>query len=650
MSYTTQTILLAWSEQDVKAWKKGDRVIPLTAEAYISASKLGDANILDARDCIGQPQAVDEKATELLNSLHETLKSSQFPWLEAYANVIFEIKAFQLLTWLTLMRSLQQAVKPMQLEISPPQVFSDQSWSDDTFIYRLARESFGLARKVLEREGIGFTTIPPLPLLRPLRKRPGVQRAVGKGVAHALALGFSGLFGKNASIEGMPALQEGVDVVLSGQQYGDAFHCAPLAVRLVEKFGKRFLWISMRPQRNPNMTSEEKALVADLNLEQLRFVDSASFLARADKSRQSTLLDLGSAWQLARMLAPQKDFGVNRAEWFEFLMGPDFAGLAQRYRAWSRILKNVKPKVVIGLSALQDMALIRAWTRRNEVPFVCLMHGAFYAFKYSHDVDADYIGVFGKTLADQLKNSTLPQPRQVVSCGAMQFGDKAASAFQMGKAREKASNTDTVLFLGFFDFLPFCPWSPSETWRMLRDVHKVCCEWGKTLRVRPHPRYPASSWSPFVEELQRLTPGSVILSTEPSLSRDIELSEFVVASAFDGAVLDTLLAKSFLISYLPDGVEHIDYSRLLETMGGLARGFDELRALFASILSDSKRLDALKRTQERFLRNYIEGLESDPWEGSLNLIQEALDRVNSEDSSANNSEKNPEEHTVAGPK
>jgi hypothetical protein len=621
---TVQRVLLVWSELDIKAWREGDRVVPLTAEAYCAVRQLTGADILDARICIGQSQKVDATATELLNTLHETLKSSPLPWLEAYANVIFATKAFQLITWLALIRSLRDRFNPVRLEISPPQVFSSQFWSDEMFIYRLARQSFDLARRVLEREGVLFNTRAVEIPLRPWRKQPVVRRAIAKTVSYAMNLGFANLFGVNGSAEGMPCLHKDVDVVLVGQQYGDAFHSAPLAAHLAKKFGKRFLWISMRPQPAPNMTSEEIALIENLNFEELRFVDSASLLAGAEKNhRKSLLLDFGSAWHVAGLLAAQTKLGVNQDDWFDFLMDPDLKGFASRYQVWNRIMARLRPKVVVGLSVLQDMALIRAWTRHNDVPFVCFMHGAFYALKYSHDIDADYIGVFGRTLADQLKNSNLPQPRQVVLCGAMQFGEKTASSVRKHEGEESQSS-NTVLFLGIFDSLPFFPWSPADTWRMLRDVHKVCCELGKKLRVRPHPRYPASCWSPYVDELNRENPGTISLSSEPSIARDVGRAEFVVASGFDGAVLDTLLAGKLVVSYLPEGLEHIDYSRLLESTGALARGVSELRTLFIAIGKNSTRTDELRHKQGQFLRHYVEGLEDEPWEGALSLIDDVL--------------------------
>ncbi len=622
MPVKPQRIVLVWTEADLAPWREGDYAVPLTAQAYVAIRHLDESRVLDAGDCIGEPDLVDGQATELLNGLHETLKSSRFPWFEAYANVIFETKAFQLIAWLVLVRSLQARFKPAAVEIQPPKVFSDENWSNDMFIYHLVRESFHVARQVLEREGVHFTTAREKIPWRPLRSKPPVKSILARTVACALPFGFPRLSDGDAVTRSLLP-NEPVDVLLVGQQFGDAFHSAPLAKRLKQRFGKRFLWLGMRPAPSSNMTTEEIALISDLDFEHLRFLDSASVLSTSEEGTRSALLDVGSIWRIAGLLSGQSNLGVKRDEWFDFLSGSHLEGLAARYAGWSKLLDALRPKVVVGLSALQDMALIRAWTRRNKVPFVCFMHGAFYALKYSFDVDADYIGVFGKMLAEQLKQSGLPQPLRVVPCGAMQFADKAIS-FQKFEREGEEPISNTVLFLGFFDSLPFCPWSPADAWRMLSDVHKVCGENGKVLRVRPHPRFPASIWAPFVEELERQVPESIMISSEPSLSLDLAKADFVIGSGFDGAVLDALFARKLVVSYLPEGVEHIDHSRPLTAMGGMAHSLIELRDLFSDIRSKGKRTTGLRVSQKKFLEEYVENPGDDPWEKALDLIEDAL--------------------------
>src|ERR1700739_1938811 len=91
-----QRAILAWSDVDLAKCQEGDHVIPLTPEAYIEARRLTGIQLLDPCSFVAEPEAANAEAVRLLNSLHKTLKVSRFPWLEAYANVIFVIKTFKL--------------------------------------------------------------------------------------------------------------------------------------------------------------------------------------------------------------------------------------------------------------------------------------------------------------------------------------------------------------------------------------------------------------------------------------------------------------------------------------------------------------------------------------------------------------------------
>src|SRR5262245_60919685 len=144
-----QRAILAWSEDDINGWREGDVVVPLSAEAHIAALRLPATTTLDPKPLIGDPAEIRASSCDVLNMLHENLKLSRFPWFEAYANVIFHTKVFQLIAWLKLMRSLQVMLRPTTLEICRP-------WrlGDDSFIERLARLSFGLACEAVQDEGV----------------------------------------------------------------------------------------------------------------------------------------------------------------------------------------------------------------------------------------------------------------------------------------------------------------------------------------------------------------------------------------------------------------------------------------------------------------------------------------------------------------
>jgi hypothetical protein len=616
-----QRIVLAWSKADLENMRPGDRVVSLTSEAFVASSGLNGERV---HVHLGDPEATRVDSGRILNELHEALKSSPFPWLEAYANVNFSIKAFQFITWLRLIRSLQQQFSPAQLEVYPPRAFSEPSLLENTFIYCLAQRSFGLAQEILQREGIRFVAPASAPLSRSeVLGRSFLGRIVASIASKTLAVSSRLLRGGGRRTT-LPDRPE-ADVLLVSQQYTDSYHAAPLAKHLANKFRDRLAWIGMRPRSAANMSQEENDLVANVDLDNLRFVDSDSLLSRRERdSKLSLLVDIGNAWRLAGRLTSHDQLGVARRDWFEFLMDPSLRGLARRYEAWKEVLGALHPRVVIGLSAKGDMGLIRAWTRRNDVPFVQFMHGVFPIINSPYHVDADYLGVFGSILATQVKNSGLQQPRSVVACGAMQFRDKVLSASRKSSNGNGSSGSNSVLFLGGFELLPFYPWSPADMWRMLRDLHQVCEEFGKVLRVRTHPRYPATFWTPYVNKLHKQSQETIILSSEPSIHRDIRTAEFIVAPVFNGAALDALMGGKLIISYLPEGVEHTDSSRPLESMGGVAHGFKELQALFSAVATNSSSVCTLRLGQKQFLKDYSGNVKSDHWKTALNLVDEAL--------------------------
>src|ERR1700736_3220508 len=149
-------VILAWSDVDLANCQDGDNVIALTPEAYIAARHLTQIQLWDPCSFVCEGEAATTEAVRLLKSLHKTLKVSRFPWLEAYANVIFVIKTFQLVVWLRLVRSVRTFFDGVGFVVVPPYAFRETSPTGSNFIYGLARRSFRLSRRILEREGIRF--------------------------------------------------------------------------------------------------------------------------------------------------------------------------------------------------------------------------------------------------------------------------------------------------------------------------------------------------------------------------------------------------------------------------------------------------------------------------------------------------------------
>jgi hypothetical protein len=614
---TTQRIVLAWSGLDLEGWRRGDLIVALTAEAYVAGRKIPDAVLLDPSSILRASSDPYNEATQFVDILHDTVKSSRLPWIEAYANVILQIKIFQLITWLKLIRSLKAHVSPRVLEICPPKLFSGVS-----DIYNPER-SFETARDILRREGIRFAgqqNSSPLSLKARLARACALL--LGRGF---LRVAWT-LFRLNIPQCLGVASRECADVVLVSQQYTDAFHAVPLARRLAKAFGDRFRWVGPRPEGMSSVTEEEAALVANTNLEECQFIDSASLKPGLDMgSRRSMLLDLGSAIEVAHALSRQASLGVRRRQSLDLLLDPQFTGLGQRYSVWNRFLNELRPKVVVGLSTLQDMALVRAWTRRNNVPFVEFMHGVFPTGQCSYAIDADYLGVFGRINLEELEQSSVRKPRRVTACGAMQFGDKMGREIREGEKDAEPSSRNTVLFLGGGGWLPFYPWSPSDMWRMIEDIHRASHRWGRFLRVRPHPRYPPSVLAPYVEALRGRHPATIDLSSDPSLRRDLLSADFVIAPGFDGAVLDALLAKRLVISYVPTGTTPVSEQKPFQLMGNIVYGYDGLNDVFSEIVQGADRVHERQQAQVRYLKHYIEDSIQDSWGAAVKLVTDALD-------------------------
>jgi hypothetical protein len=85
-----------------------------------------------------------------------------------------------------------------------------------------------------------------------------------------------------------------------------------------------------------------------------------------------------------------------------------------------------------------------------------------------------------------------------------------------------------------------------------------------------------------------------------------------------------LFTRKLVISYLPEGVEHIDHSKPLAAMGGMAHSLMELRNLVSDIISNGNRTVELRNRQNDFLKEYVENPGNDPLTGALNLIEDAL--------------------------
>lgn len=610
------TVHLAWSVDDLAHLDASDVAVPLTATALVEARARG-LETIDTSALLGPAQVLEELGLQTLNRLHTQLAKQDQGWLEAVANVAFGVQAFQLVAWLRLLRGLHQSLARHTAIRLPSFAFAAPQ-PDETFIYTLAREALHVAARVARRRGVPILDVHQLPLRSRLRRLSGAMAA---STAGHLARATAPLDRIRASTLGRLAC---ADVLLVTQQYNDAVHAVPLAKQLHERFGTSFMWLGPRPRPAANLTEEEAGLIGTDAFESFNFVDSAPiYEACQTASRVSDLLDAAAAWQVAGYLSELAGVEAKRTDWYHLLSGVQYRGLTMRAALWNAVLDTVQPKVIAGLSSLQDMALVRAWARRRAIPFVMLMHGVFPSLRRSHDSDADYLGVFGPYLAESVLPTGIDPPREIRVCGPMQFADKARG-LGVGSSSLPSAGRQDVLFLGSFESLPFAPVSPTDQWEMLSAVHKACVAAKRRLRLRLHPRFPHEHWAPFVDDLNKLHPGTVEVSTDASITRDLGSCICAVASHFDGAVMDALLTGTAVLSYLPAGHEFTAQTLPLRDLTGV---FSEPGALTELLKSDpgAPTWSSLRRTQAVFLERYFDPASKSTWAGAVQLIEHVLE-------------------------
>lgn len=609
-------VILGWSEADLNDLEDGAVVVPLTAEVHLAA-RARDLAIFDVGELIGGDSPISQVALRLAKDLHAELRRSSAPWLEAYANIAFGTQCFQLLTWLRLLRSLNSRLGT-GVVVRLPDIVSKRQLQHETFVYGLAQESLLIACDVVAREGLTIQgrVKPCGRRLHPLMRRAAAAMSPLLLWINTMALATRMPWRRRVAIMGKR------DVLLITEQYTDAIHAYPLARQLKAKYGASFAWVGIRPKMATNLTAEEAGLLDHGSLDEVNFFSTEGFgSTEIVTSRWAAVLDTASAWQIAGILVRGVEGKLLRRDWFNLLLGQEYLGKAARATIWNDLLNAAQPRIVVGFSTLQDMALVRGWARRKLVPFVSLMHGVLPDLRRSHDADADYLGVFGKKLSESPIDVSFAKPRRIVSCGPMQFAEKAKIGG--GLVGAPLYSRTEVLFFGSFESLPFSPVTPEEQWQVINDVHRACREAGVTLRLRPHPRFPTTAWSPFVEELSKRFPGTVVVSDERSISRDFARCRLCIATVFDGALMEALLAGTPTIAYAPEGKADSLSSILLEATGGAVQGIEELKLVLNTSLVDHRWLRRIK-AQQKFLGEYFDTAELSTWDRALRLIGDAL--------------------------
>ena len=610
------TVLLAWSEADLSIAATSDYIVPLTATTYI-ASKSSGVRLIDPQELLLGSPTIEQRGLEILNRLHQQLAGHRLGWLEGFGNIAFGVQVFQFLAWLTLLRKLSLTAGKSG-EIVLPKFIFEQPREGEVFLRSLAREALLVAAIVARREGVRLSQFDTTPTKDNARKMVGFTISPINESVQAFTVA------KNPSMRFPLGDISRAEVLLVTQQYNDAVHAVPFARQLHKRFGDSFLWLGPRPRQASNLTSEESALIGSNDYGTLNFVDTTPIYTLAEGgSRLSRLADCGGAWAVAGVLDRYAESGVCRGDWFRLLSGPQYQGFAIRSAMWGNVLNAVRPKVVAAFSALQDMALVRAWARRKPVPFVMLMHGAFPSLRRSHDADADYIGVFGEYLADKPLGPAILKPKVVTPCGPMQFAEKLVASRNTAPPSRAALHGDVLLF-GSFESLPFAPVSPVEQWELLDSIHRACLGSGRRLKVRLHPRFPRDAWIPYTDYIEQRFPGSIEISAQPSMAIDLQGCVCAVSIHFDGAMMDAMLMGKPVLSFVPGGHTQNAQTEPLGAAGGLCRDFSSLLG-FLGRSDDHPDWLALVDGQRRFLSEYFGRVDEDIWGASVCLVDAALE-------------------------
>ncbi len=633
-----QRVVLAWSAADVERHAERESiVIPLTSEGFIAARRGCSGKVIDTASIMGatkdiahvmliQSQLVEEELVKL---------TKKEPWISSILRSL-EMVLGHVLLWDKLIHSIWQMMDKVPFEIIPPLAFEQRSLlRDDDWKSFAARDSFWICVESLERRGhitLSFSERPRRP--RYQKEFPRFLRRMISSVAGYLVNRMAGFLLCERSKERSSQRWPKTDLLLVGLIAGDAVHQAPLAQRLSARFGDAFLWLSCSKEeilrRGVVITPEEGSYFDAMDKHAAHWIPSDEVPKVVWKHPLfCRLTDAYACWSVAGIFSKTVQSLLSRSDWFDYFNNGHvkyiFSDLRLQYERWRRFLDAASPRVVCAFSLLGDMAFIRHWARRKAVPFVLLPHGVFPSIRWQYHVDGDYLGVFGRIVAEQVQASGISKAREVALCGSMQFGIKSPDPAKTSDS-PKTSGQRSLLYIVTFSFCQFFPSSVGQRFKEFEELHRACRSVDAELVVREHPRGGRDWLRPFVEELETRFPGTIRLSKEPSLFKDFSSAGAVVASRFDGAVLNALLSEKIVVAYLSEDSWNSTLE-ILAKMGCLVRTQAELEHVLRIVLGNGKEASKIRHREQEFLEEYIEDPSGDPWARAQELIAKVLERA-----------------------
>ncbi len=649
---TPLRVILAWSKEDVEREQaKKCIVVPLATGGYLASESSG-RTVLDTEAVLGKaPELWNLVGSSLRKTLADLTNRDASPWMGGCPPEKLTYAIHLVIVWQSLLKGIEREMGTTPYEIVPPMAFHDPSHLRDRSFDTLAMKIFWICfrshgtigrepsiepskirhagkhlRKLPElcthATGCILNRLAPIFLYEEMKMdptRPRIFRLLEFLMIHACTI----LSLRQSVFSSYPR----ITLLLAGTQYTDSFHQAPLAKRLYRRYGKAFLWLTLNIRNlieSADVTPEEKSHIEAMNEQESPHLawDTAPNVSWVHPAlaRVSDTHVLGS---IARILSEAVPSSLSRTEWVNVLRECGIAGLREKYERRSRLLSALSPRAIVGLSTLTDMAFIRSWARRNSVPFVLFPHGVFPVVSQQYHVDGDYLGVFGKIMADQVAASGLSRAREVARCGSMQFGSSVPTSPFGDSGKPQAREHESFLYIPGHALLPFFPVSMNQRWREIRAIHAACMHVGRKLVVREHPRGGKKELAPFIDELKRTHPGTIDMSRDPSLLGDISSAQAVIASIFDGATLNALLYRRIVVAYIEKGQWNSSI-HLFEKLGCFARNPEDLREILRAIVQGGDEAQDIYTRQQRFLDEYFEGLGDDPWKRADAFIEKVL--------------------------
>jgi len=229
------------------------------------------------------------------------------------------------------------------------------------------------------------------------------------------------------------------------------------------------------------------------------------------------------------------------------------AGLRLNYEGIDRLLSQRKPKQIVASQTMEQLSYLRAWSRKNGIPYLRFPHGVELHLDAEHFWNADRVGALGTFARDRLEKLGSVSG-EVTLCGGMhlaQQGQYTARRMKEGRLTQ-TSTPRRALFLmgGYWAFS--MPDAPDEIRMDLMSLSQALKQHNIRLSVRCHPRHlDAESFRLIVTELASQGLDIDWSDARKSLTEDLLASGSAISSTWNGSALMCLYGDIPLVGWIP---------------------------------------------------------------------------------------------------